>query len=163
MPSGVWLEIHSEALRGFVKLGLSFTEAAKKLNSEFGTSYTRNACIGRAQRMGVAGKLKRGRRPKELVANENQARWKLTNTRRKAQRWAAKPWLAQREAQIEARRRSVRKSGSGSWNPASPRPLPHIAINCLASATSPRPSCGRCWRVQVRTQQQWSSHEAPSP
>jgi hypothetical protein len=105
MPSGVWLEIHSEALRGFVKLGLSFTEAAKKLNSEFGTSYTRNACIGRAQRMGVAGKLKRGRRPKELIANENQARWKLTNTRRKAQRWAAKPWLAQREAQIEARRR----------------------------------------------------------
>lgn len=111
MPSGVWLEIHSEALRGFVKLGLSFTESAKKLNSEFGTSYTRNACIGRAQRMGVAGKLKRGRRPKELIANENKARWKLTNTRRKAQRWAAKPWLAQREAQIEARRREREEVG----------------------------------------------------
>jgi hypothetical protein len=111
MPSGVWLEIHSEALRGFVKLGLSFTEAAKKLNSEFGTRYTRNACIGRAQRMGVAGHLKRGRRPKQLVAKENQTRWKLQSARRKAQRWAVKPWLAQREAQIEARRKEREEIG----------------------------------------------------
>jgi hypothetical protein len=111
MPSGVWLDLHSEALKAFVLQGLSFTESSKKLNAEFGTSYTRNACIGRAQRMGVAGKLKRGRRPKELIAKENQTRWKLNGARRKAQRWAVKPWLAQREAQIEARRREREEVG----------------------------------------------------
>jgi hypothetical protein len=84
MPSGVWLDLHSEALKALVLQGLSFTESSKKLNAEFGTSYTRNACIGRAQRMGVAGNLKRGRRPKELIANENKARWKLRLERKKA-------------------------------------------------------------------------------
>lgn len=103
MPSGVWLDLHSEALKGFVERGLSFIDAAKKLNEDFGTNYTRNACIGRAQRMGVAGHLKRGRRPKELVAKENKARSKIRLQRKKAERWAAKPWLADREAERKQR------------------------------------------------------------
>ena len=33
--------------------GLSFAEAAREINSKFGTAYTRSAAIGRARRMGL--------------------------------------------------------------------------------------------------------------
>lgn len=49
-----WQPEHSDALRTLVASGLSYAESALALNAQFGTSYTRNSAIGRANRIGLA-------------------------------------------------------------------------------------------------------------
>ena len=50
-----WAPEHSDALRQHLARGLSFSETAKAINSKFNTSYSRNAALGRARRMGLTG------------------------------------------------------------------------------------------------------------
>lgn len=53
-PQVNWTDDHSDALKQLLGT-CSYAEIAKALNARFKTSYTRNACIGRAQRMGLCG------------------------------------------------------------------------------------------------------------
>jgi GcrA cell cycle regulator len=53
MQSGNWAPEHSDALREFLARGMSYSEVADAINAKFGTSYTRNAAIGRGKRMGL--------------------------------------------------------------------------------------------------------------
>ena len=53
MEPSYWASEHSDALREFIALGLSWSEAAAAINRKFETSYTRNAVLGRARRMGL--------------------------------------------------------------------------------------------------------------
>ena len=46
-----WAPEHSDALREFLGKGLSFSEAARAINSIFNTSYSRSAALGRARRL----------------------------------------------------------------------------------------------------------------
>jgi GcrA cell cycle regulator len=66
MQSSNWAEEHSQALREFLGKSLSFSEIAHAINARFNTAYSRNATIGRARRMGLAGPEKPDRpaRPK---------------------------------------------------------------------------------------------------
>ena len=48
-------EEHSQALREYLAKGLSFAEIARAINARFNTAYSRNATIGRARRIGLAG------------------------------------------------------------------------------------------------------------
>jgi GcrA cell cycle regulator len=48
-----WPPEHSAALRGHFDAGLSFSEIAKAINLRFKTTYTRNAVLGRAKRIGL--------------------------------------------------------------------------------------------------------------
>lgn len=50
-----WAPEHSDALREHLAKGMSFSEIAKAINSRFNTSYSRNAALGRATRMGLTG------------------------------------------------------------------------------------------------------------
>jgi GcrA cell cycle regulator len=50
-----WAPEHSDALREFFALKLSCSEAAAAINWKFKTSYSRNAVLGRATRMGLMG------------------------------------------------------------------------------------------------------------
>ena len=50
-----WAPEHSDALRRFFAQRLSFSEIAAAINKEFKTSYSRNAMVSRAMRMGLAG------------------------------------------------------------------------------------------------------------
>jgi GcrA cell cycle regulator len=50
-----WPPAHSEALREFFAKGMSFSAIADAINAKFGTSYTRNAALGRAKRMELEG------------------------------------------------------------------------------------------------------------
>jgi GcrA cell cycle regulator len=61
-----WTEQHSQALREYLAKALSFSEIAKAINAKFNTAYSRNATIGRARRMGLAGppRPERRARPK---------------------------------------------------------------------------------------------------
>jgi GcrA cell cycle regulator len=55
MQSTSWTEEHSEALRKFHANGMSYSKIAEAINAKFNTVYSRNATIGRAKRMGLAG------------------------------------------------------------------------------------------------------------
>ena len=50
-----WAPEHSDALREHLAKGMPFSEIAKAINSKFNTTYSRNAALGRARRMGLAG------------------------------------------------------------------------------------------------------------
>ena len=56
-----WKPEHSQALRDHLAKGLSYAEIARRINAAFDTAYTRNAAIGRAKRMGLAGSVETGR------------------------------------------------------------------------------------------------------
>ena len=53
MEPSNWASEHSDALRECFALKLSCLEAATAINRKFNTSYSRNAAIGRAKRMGL--------------------------------------------------------------------------------------------------------------
>jgi hypothetical protein len=55
MESTNWAPEHSAGLREHLAQGLSYSEIARAINATFGTTYTRNAALGRAKRMGVGG------------------------------------------------------------------------------------------------------------
>jgi GcrA cell cycle regulator len=55
MQSTTWASEHSEALREYLAKGMSYAEIADAINARFKTAYSRNAAIGRAKRMGLAG------------------------------------------------------------------------------------------------------------
>lgn len=55
MQAEDWTPEQSQALRDQVTRGISFAKAAAEINARFGTSYTRNAAIGRGRRMGLVG------------------------------------------------------------------------------------------------------------
>jgi len=71
MQSTDWPPEHSHALRELHAKGMSYGEITKEMNARFGTSYTRNAVLGRGKRMGVvAPETARERRqpPRWLMA-----------------------------------------------------------------------------------------------
>jgi len=55
MQSTNWTEEHSKALREFLESGMSYARTADAINAKFQTAYSRNAAIGRANRMGFSG------------------------------------------------------------------------------------------------------------
>lgn len=65
MQLGNWAPEHSQALRDHLARGMSFSEIAKAINVRFGTNYTRNAVIGRSQRMGLGGAGRQEQRPEQ--------------------------------------------------------------------------------------------------
>ena len=63
-----WEPEHSQALRDYLAKGLSYAEIARAINATFHTAYSRNAAIGRARRMGLAGaRSVRRVRPAEIA------------------------------------------------------------------------------------------------
>ena len=50
-----WAPEHSDALREHLARGVSFSQAAMRINTKFNTAYSRNAAIGRARRLGITG------------------------------------------------------------------------------------------------------------
>src|ERR1700687_3594047 len=56
MQSTDWASEHSDALREYLVKGMSYSEIAEAINAKFKTAYSRNAAIGRARRMGLAGR-----------------------------------------------------------------------------------------------------------
>ena len=64
-----WEPKHSDALRDYLAKGLPYSEIARRINAAFNTDYTRNATIGRARRMGLAGVAETGRSRKPNKPN----------------------------------------------------------------------------------------------
>jgi GcrA cell cycle regulator len=63
MEPSDWASEHSDALRECFARRLSCLEAAAAINRKFNTSYSRNAVLGRATRMGLTGSRRPERSP----------------------------------------------------------------------------------------------------
>jgi GcrA cell cycle regulator len=84
MQSSCWSPEHCQALREYRARGWSYGQIAQALNAKFGTSYTRNAALGRGVRMGLPRPETPGRqqfpgigelkRPKKAVATARRNR-----------------------------------------------------------------------------------------
>jgi GcrA cell cycle regulator len=64
MQSTDWVPEHSQALREYLARGMSYSEIAQAINAKFGTTYSRNATIGRGKRMGLVGPDRNGDCPR---------------------------------------------------------------------------------------------------
>lgn len=49
-----WPDIHIAALKERFDRGMSFAQISADINATFGTAYSRNACIGKAKRLGLS-------------------------------------------------------------------------------------------------------------
>lgn len=77
MPKGTtWNEERDLALKNYRAEGLSFTDCAARINGRFGTTYSRNAVIGRAMRLGITESKVQGaiRRAKATSRREEYKR-----------------------------------------------------------------------------------------
>src|SRR5229473_2764722 len=70
MQSTDWTEEHSKALRELLESGMSYSRIADAINAKFKTAYSRNATIGRAKRMGLAGPDRPKNWPKPILSAE---------------------------------------------------------------------------------------------
>jgi GcrA cell cycle regulator len=70
MQSTGWTDEHSKALREFLESGMSYSRIADAINAKFKTAYSRNATIGRAKRMGLAGPDQPKNWPKPILSAE---------------------------------------------------------------------------------------------
>jgi GcrA cell cycle regulator len=82
-----WAPQHCDALRECLAKGMSHSEAADTINARFKTAYSRNAAIGRAKRMGLAG----SNRPAALPWSSQQPKPPQMSRERKRQAGPAKP------------------------------------------------------------------------
>jgi GcrA cell cycle regulator len=80
MQANNWAPEHSAALGEFLAQGMSFSAIAEAINRKFGTSYTRNAAIGRSKRMGLSG-MDPGERQLERALNAESVRPKRFSRR----------------------------------------------------------------------------------
>lgn len=66
MQANDWAPEHCKALQDYLARGMSFAEIAREINARFGTSYSRNAAIGRSKRMKLSApkRLPRAPRPR---------------------------------------------------------------------------------------------------
>lgn len=48
-----WPDVHIAALKERFDRGMSFAQISADMNATFGTAYSRNACIGKAKRLGL--------------------------------------------------------------------------------------------------------------
>jgi GcrA cell cycle regulator len=63
MQSTSWAPGHIDALREYLAKGMPYSQIAGAINAKFGTTYSRNAAIGRARRMGLASPARPGELP----------------------------------------------------------------------------------------------------
>ena len=52
--AGNWCAEHDEALRKYRRANCTYRDCARFLNAEFGTAYTKNSCVSRGKRLGLA-------------------------------------------------------------------------------------------------------------
>ena len=71
-----WPEDHDKALKRHFEAGLSFAQIAAKMHAEIQTSYSRNSCIGRANRIGLTQAQKPKPKPEkpEVVVHVRKPR-----------------------------------------------------------------------------------------
>ena len=89
MQSTNWAPEHCEALRENLAKGMSYSEIAEAINAKFNTAYSRNAAIGRARRMGLAGADRPGNWPRQPTKAEQSKSHKMRERYASLSGWIA--------------------------------------------------------------------------
>ena len=89
MQSTNWAPEHCEALRENLAKGMSYSEIAEAINAKFNTAYSRNATIGRARRMGLAGAGPPGNWPRPPTKAEQSKSHKMRERYASLSGWIA--------------------------------------------------------------------------
>jgi GcrA cell cycle regulator len=89
MEPSNWAPAHSDALRKYFAMGMSFAEIARAINKEFKTHFSRCAAIGRARRLGLGFT----KRLEQLTSTVPKAQSSNLHSMVKSQEALAK-WLA---------------------------------------------------------------------
>lgn len=91
MESTSWPPAHSDALRKYFALGMSYAEIARAINAEFKTSYSRCAAIGRARRLGLGTACRPGEvaTPASIVTPTPTPRARPQSLQKLAERYKA--------------------------------------------------------------------------
>ena len=74
MVAFTWTPEQSAVLKSLLSAGLAYSEIAKTINEQFGVSFTRNAAIGRATRMGLVCPDKPKAPPKPRKPSQHRMR-----------------------------------------------------------------------------------------
>jgi GcrA cell cycle regulator len=82
-----WAPEHSAALREYLARGMSFSEIADAINIKFKTAYSRNAAIGRAKRLGLAGPARQQTPARAKPLLERLRKSRPAETRRAEVHW----------------------------------------------------------------------------
>lgn len=88
-----WAPAHSKALCEYFARGMSYSAIADAINATFNTSYTRNAVLGRATRMGLAddGRPLEGAKPPS-IAEKSPSITETSRIQLIRERANTKPW-----------------------------------------------------------------------
>jgi GcrA cell cycle regulator len=89
MQSTNWAPEHCEALRENLAKGMSYLEIAETINAKFNTVYSRNAALGRARRMGLAGAERPGSWPRQPTKAEQSKLHKIRERYASLSGWIA--------------------------------------------------------------------------
>jgi GcrA cell cycle regulator len=80
-----WTDERTAALRTCLSNGLSFSQAAAQINAAFGTTFTRNAAIGKANRIGFKSLVASGfypqRKPRGPTINAKNSKPRVVTAR----------------------------------------------------------------------------------
>ncbi len=121
-----WPDSHFAALKEHLLAGLSYSQAAAAMNADFGTSYSRSACIGKGRRMRIGSVAKS---PRQAPSSDERKRRK--NERERARR-EAKPHLFRaaeerfRERQKKKERLKMAANNTPQSSPVYRNQLPRI-------------------------------------
>jgi GcrA cell cycle regulator len=115
MEPSNWAPAHSDALRKYFAMGMSYAEIARAINAEFKTHYSRCAAIGRAKRLGLGSDRLPGERvqapPLAPVAPkaESSNLYKMVRSEKALVEWLAR--LGHRKEMPELRCAAVEPRG----------------------------------------------------
>jgi GcrA cell cycle regulator len=109
MEPSNWAPAHSDALRKYFAMGMSFAEIARAINRKFKTHYSRCAVIGRARRLGL-GFTKRLEQLTSIVPKAQSSNLhSMVKSHEALARWLAR--LAHREEMPKLRCAEVEPRG----------------------------------------------------
>jgi len=84
MPEGDWTDSRIRLLRQLIEAGASAGQARDQINAAMGTSFSRNAVIGKMRRLGIVSQNKWGKQPADTVKLKQPKESKRTITVRHA-------------------------------------------------------------------------------
>jgi GcrA cell cycle regulator len=108
----VWTEEHCARLTSLVAAGDSFSQIGALINAEFKTAYSRNACIGKASRMG-------------LLSTRDPCAYRVENPKRVRPRRIYKPKTPNTEQHMIRR---IRAGGNGSMHGGDAAIAPELRV-----------------------------------
>ncbi len=118
-----WPDEHSAILKSMIG-EYSYADIAEIMNAKLGTSYSRSAVLGRAQRMGFCVPRQVG--PSSEAIENRRQRERFKKQRRRDRRWAANPSLKEKYLRSQEKRANRKMMLAGGATKTSAQYRKHV-------------------------------------